>query len=327
MTLRFNRRSFNLAAASLAATSLASRALAQSGAYPSKTIRIVVPFPAGGGTDAAGRQMAQRIGDRLKATAIVENRPGAGGGLGTLTVARSDPDGYTLVVGGVGTLFTAKALFPELKLDPMKELTPVALLTSTPLALVVPANSPFTSVAQLVEAARTRKDGLFFGSGGAGPSQLAVEMFADMGKLQLQHVPYKGSAPALQDLAAGRIDFMMDILSSVSSLIKAGRLRLLAVSTPRRVPQYPDVPTVAETPGFAGFEALTWTGLFAPRATDPKIIQQLSSALNDKTDEAAFKAQVEASGAYFTPMTAPQFDAFVKSEHKRWGPVIEKAVK
>lgn len=323
----FTRRSFNLAAASLAAASLGGRSYAQPAAYPNKTIRIVVPFTAGAGTDAAGRQMAQRIAERLKAQVIVENRPGAGGGLGTLLVARSEPDGYTLAVGGVGTQISAPAMFPELKLDPMKELVRVALLNSSPSALVVPANSPFTSVEQLVEAARTRKEPLLYGSGGAGPSYLAVELFAAMGKLNLQNVPYKGSAPAHQDLAAGRIDFMMDTLSSVSSLIKGGRLRMLAVSAPKRLPQYPDVPAVAETAGFAGFEATTWTGLFAPRGTHPKIIEKLSNALNDKTDEAAFKAQVEANGSYYTPMTAAQFDAFVKSEYKRWRPIIEKTLK
>lgn len=328
MTTPFSRRTFNLAAASLTAASLGSRAFAQTAAYPNKTIRVVVAYPAGGGTDTAGRQMAQRIAERLKANVIVDNRPGAGGGLGTLMVARSEPDGYTLAVGGVGTQISAMTMFPELKLDPMKELAPVALLTSAPHAVVVPMNSPFTSVAQLVEAARTRKDGLIYGSGGAGSTtHLAVEMFASMGKLNIQHVPYKGSSPAHLDLAAGRIDFMMDILSSVSSLIKAGRLRLLAVSTAKRLPQYPDVPTIAETPGFAGFEALSWTGLFAPKGTDPRIILKLSNALNDKSDEAAFKTQVEANGAYYTPMTAPQFDAFVKAEYRRWNPVAEKTLK
>lgn len=323
----FTRRSFNLAAASLAVASLGGRSYAQTAAYPNKTIRIIVPFTAGAGTDASGRQMAQRIGERLKATVVVENRPGAGGGLGTLQVARADKDGYTLAVGGLGTMVSAPAMFPELKLDPMKELVPVALLNSSPSALVVPANSPFTTIGQLIEAGRTRKDPLLFGSGGAGPSLLAVELFGDMGKLNLQNVPYKGSSPALTDLVAGRIDFMMDTLSSVSSMIKGGRLRLLALSSPRRLPQYPDVPTVAETAGFAGFEASTWTGLFAPAGTDPQIIAKLSNALNDKTDEAAFKAQVEANGSFYTPMTSAQFDAFVKAEYKRWKPIVDKTLK
>jgi tripartite-type tricarboxylate transporter receptor subunit TctC len=272
--------------------------------------------------------MAQRIAERLSAQVIVENRPGAGGGLGTLMVARSQPDGYTLAVGGVGTQISARTLFPELKLDPMKELAPIALLTSAPHALVVSASSPISSVAQLVEAARTRKGGLVYASGGAGSTtHLAVEMFSAMAHLKLEHVPYKGSSPAHLDLVAGRVDFMMDILSSVTPLIKSGRLRLLAVSTATRLPQFANVPTIAETPGFAGFEALSWTGLFAPRRTAPQIIRKLSDALNDPRDDPAFKAQVEANGASYTPMDATQFDAFVKAEYARWSPIAEKTLR
>ncbi|UUZ62211.1 tripartite tricarboxylate transporter substrate binding protein [Polaromonas sp. P1-6] len=301
-------------------------ALAQA-SYPNKPIRIVVGYPPGGGTDAAGRQMAQRIQDKLKATVIVENRPGASGGLGQLTVARSAPDGYSLAVGTVGSL-AVKTTFPELKFDPVKELVPVALLSSTPHALVVPASSPYTTVAQLVDAAKTKKDGLTYASGGVGGStHLAVEMLAATGGFKAQHIAYKGSSPAHLDLVAGRVDFMMDILSSASPLIRSGRLRLLAVTSAKRVPQYPDVPTVSETSGFANFEAVGWLGLFAPRGTDPKIIQKLSNALNDKQDVEGFKAQVEANGAYYTPMPTGQFDVYVKSEYNRWYPVIERSLK
>lgn len=314
--------------AAAAAVCVAPQGFAQGAPFPDRAIHIVVAYPAGGGTDAAGRQMAQRIAERLSAQVIVENRPGAGGGLGTLMVARSQPDGYTLAVGGVGTQISARTLFPELKLDPMKELAPIALLTSAPHALVVSASSPISSVAQLVEAARTRKGGLVYASGGAGSTtHLAVEMFGAMAHLKLEHVPYKGSSPAHLDLVAGRVDFMMDILSSVTPLIKSGRLRLLAVSTATRLPQFANVPTIAETPGFAGFEALSWTGLFAPRRTAPQIIRKLSDALNDPRDDPAFKAQVEANGASYTPMDATQFDAFVKAEYARWSPIAEKTLR
>jgi tripartite-type tricarboxylate transporter receptor subunit TctC len=327
MTLLLSRRSFNAVAAA-AAVCVAPQGFAQGAPFPDRAIHIVVAYPAGGGTDAAGRQMAQRIAERLSAQVIVENRPGAGGGLGTLMVARSQPDGYTLAVGGVGTQISARTLFPELKLDPMKELAPIALLTSAPHALVVSASSPISSVAQLVEAARTRKGGLVYASGGAGSTtHLAVEMFSAMAHLKLEHVPYKGSSPAHLDLVAGRVDFMMDILSSVTPLIKSGRLRLLAVSTATRLPQFANVPTIAETPGFAGFEALSWTGLFAPRRTAPQIIRKLSDALNDPRDDPAFKAQVEANGASYTPMDATQFDAFVKAEYARWSPIAEKTLR
>jgi len=298
------------------------------GDYPTRPIRIVVSYPPGGGTDAAARQMAHRIEEGLKATTIVENRPGAGGGLGTLQVARSAPDGYTLAVGGVGTQIAVTTLFPELKLDPMKELTGVALLASSPHALVVGADSPFMTTAQLVAQARARKDGLVYASGGAGSTtHLAVEMFAAAGGLQLNHVPYKGSSPAHTDVVSGRVDFMMDLLSAVTPLVKAGRLRLLAVTTANRLPQFPDVPTVSEVPGFAGYEAISWTGLFAPKGTDPRIIRKLSDALNSRNGESAFRAKVEANGAIYTPMPAAQFNTFVKSEYDRWHPLAEKSAK
>jgi tripartite-type tricarboxylate transporter receptor subunit TctC len=209
----------------------------------------------------------------------------------------------------------------------MKELVPVALLSSTPHALVVAADSPIRTVAQLIDAAKKR-DGLVYASGGAGSTtHLAVELFGSMAGIKLEHVPYKGSTAAHVDVATGRVDFMMDIISSVTPLIKAGKLRLVAVTTDKRMLQFPDVPTVAETAGLSKFEAISWTGLFAPAKTPSGIVKKLSDALTEKTDEAAFRTKVEANGAYYTPMGSTDFASFVRADYDRWQPVLGRATK
>lgn len=295
--------------------------------YPSRPIKVLVGYPPGGGTDIAARFMAQRMQDQLKGTVYVENKPGAGGGLATATAIKAPPDGYTFVVGGVGTHISNRTLFPELGIDPMSDLLPVANFSSTPHALVVAANSPYRTTADIVKAGRSDK-GLMYGSGGAGSTtHLAVVLFGEMAGMKLTHVPYKGSAPANADLVGGQLDFMIDILSSVKPLIDGGKLRLIAVTTKDRMPQYPSVPALAETPGLAGYEALTWTGLFAPKGTNPKIVKAVSDALTQPSDLAAVKARVEAGGALYHPIPSDRFAVFLKQEYARWNPIAERELK
>lgn len=321
-----HRRTFTALSLSLCCAAAMPVAHA-SDAYPNKPIKVLIGYPPGGGTDIAGRAMAQRIQDQLKGTVFVENRPGAGGGLATVTAARAAPDGYTFVVGGIGTQIANRTLFPDLGVDPMKDLDPVANFSSTPLAVVVSADSPIKTVADLVKAGKTEK-GLIYGSGGAGSAtHLSVVLFGEMAGAKLTHVPYKGSSPANVDLVSARLDFMIDILSSVKPLIDGGRLRMIAVTSKTRLPQYPNVPALAETPGLGGYESMNWTGLFAPKGTDPKVIKLVSDALNNPPEYAAFKAKVDASGATYTPMPSDKFTAFLKEEYNRWNPIAERELK
>lgn len=296
--------------------------------YPDRALRVVVPFPPGGGTDTAGRQIADRLTRELKIDVVVENRPGAGGNIAAQQVAKSPKDGYTLLVGTVGTQIVNRVLFPSIDFDPTRDLVPAGWFSSVPNVLVVAADNAIQDVPGLIEAAKNRPGGLTYGSGGTGSTtHLAVELFQDMAKLKLTHVPYKGSAPAIIDLIGGRVDFMIDNLSSAEPHIRSGRLRVLAVTTSKRLEAYPDVPVMAEIPGLQGYEAVGWTGLFAPRGIDAKRLAVLSDAMSSDSDRAAISASVAKSGAQYVGAGSAVFDEFLQQERKRWIPIAENALK
>jgi len=259
------RRQFLKVASAAASTGLLAHlnpASAQS--LAGKPIRIIVPFPAGGPTDIVARPLGQMLGDALKSNVVIDNRAGAGGSIGAEAVVRSAPDGQTLLMGTVGTQAINAALYPKLPYDPVRDFTPIAVVVLAPVAVIVNPSQPINNLAELVALARRMPGKLNYGSAGAGtPGHLTGEMFKAAAGIDIQHVPYKGSAPALTDLIGGQIQIMFDPLQSVLSNVQAGTIRALALSSKTRSPVLPHTPTIAES-GYAGFETTAWWGIFGP---------------------------------------------------------------
>src|SRR5512144_2335881 len=245
--------------------------------YPTKPIRIVVPFPPGGATDLLARAVAQRLTEKWGQAVLVDNRPGAGGNIGSELVAKSAPDGYTLEMGTVGTHSINASLYAKMPYDHVKDFVPIILVAGVPNVLVVNPALPVNSVQELVAYAKANPGKLNFASSGNGTSiHLSGELFKVMAGVQMTHVPYKGSAPALQDLIGGQVQLMFDNLPPSLPQIKAGKLRALAVTTATRSPALPDLPTIAES-GLPGFEASSWFGIVAPAGTPPAIVAKLNA--------------------------------------------------
>ncbi|MFS4517859.1 Bug family tripartite tricarboxylate transporter substrate binding protein, partial [Delftia tsuruhatensis] len=233
-------------------------------AYPRKPIRLVVPFPPGGGTDMIARTVAQRLADHNKWTVVVDNRPGAGGNLGVDAVAKAAPDGHTLVMGQTSNLAINPSLYAKLPYDPLKDLVPVALVASAPIVMAAPANSPYKTFADLVKAAKAKPDGLTLGYPGNGTvAHLAGELAENAAGIKLRHVPYKGAAQAMTDLVGGQIDFYMSAVPTLLGQVRNGKLRAVMVTSLKRSDQLPQTPTLAES-GYKDFEAVTWFGVLAP---------------------------------------------------------------
>ena len=309
-------------ALALAATALLpSMAAAQS--FPTKPIRIVVPFPPGGSTDL----LARRIGEKLAAAwgqpVVVENRAGAGGTLGADYVAKSAPDGYTLLMGVTGSNAIAGALYPKLPYDVVKDFAPVSLVVSSPLVLVRnPSFAPKT-VQELVAAAKAKPGSISYGSPGNGTSMhLTGEMFKLSAKVSMLHIPYRGSAGALSDLMGGQIDTMFGDFLVVWPQLEAGKLQPVAVTSKTRHKMLPNVPTIAES-GYPGFEALSWQGLFAPAATPPAIVEQLNREVNKALASADIQEYFGSRGFTLGGSSATEFRAFVKVEADKWAKIVQ----
>ncbi|MGJ7521822.1 tripartite tricarboxylate transporter substrate binding protein [Variovorax sp. LT1P1] len=309
-------------ALALAATALLpSMAAAQS--FPTKPTRIVVPFPPGGSTDL----LARRIGEKLAAAwgqpVVVENRAGAGGTLGADYVAKSAPDGYTLLMGVTGSNAIAGALYPKLPYDVVKDFAPVSLVVSSPLVLVRnPSFAPKT-VQELVAAARAKPGSISYGSPGNGTSMhLTGEMFKLSAKVSMLHIPYRGSAGALSDLMGGQIDTMFGDFLVVWPQLEAGKLQPIAVTSKTRHKMLPNVPTIAES-GYPGFEALSWQGLFAPAATPPAIVEQLNREVNKALASADIQEYFGSRGFTLGGSSATEFKAFVKVEADKWAKIVQ----
>ena len=247
--------------------------------FPSKSLRLVVPFPAGGPTDIVARPLAQMLGDSMKQAVVIDNRGGAGGSIGADAVAKSGPDGYTLLMATVGTHAINSSLYKKLPYDAMKDFTPIALVANAPLVVVVNANDANKTLADFVKTAKLKPDTLQFGTAGSGtPGHLTGAMFEAAAQIQLKHIPYKGSAPAVTDLIGGQITSMFDPVQSVITHINSGRIRALAVTSKTRSPVLPNVPTVAEQ-GYPQFESTAWWAVFAPAKLPDALVQQLRSEL------------------------------------------------
>jgi tripartite-type tricarboxylate transporter receptor subunit TctC len=293
--------------------------------YPARAVTIVVAYTPGGANDMIARVLANKLTEDLGQPFVVENRPGASGINGTTSVARAAPDGYTLLLGAGGTMTMNPGLFKKLPYDPIQSFAPVGLAATSPLVVVVSPTLPVKNIKDLIAYAKSKKDGITFASPGAGtPLHLAGEMFSKDTGVQMLHVPYKGSAPALNDLLAGRVDVMFDVVSSSMQFINSGRLRALATTGKERSSQLPNVPTMQEQ-GVAGFEVTSWFGLFAPANTPAPIVDKLNAALKKAAGSAEMKDRLAKITMEPASSTPGELRTFVQSESDKWRKVIQKA--
>jgi tripartite-type tricarboxylate transporter receptor subunit TctC len=293
--------------------------------YPTKPIRLVVPFPAGGTTDVLARAAAQKLTESLGQAVIVDNRPGAGGNIGAELVAKSPPDGYTLLMGTVGTHAINPSLYPKMPYDHVRDFVPVILVAGVPNVLVINPALPVNSVQELIAYAKANPGKLNFASSGNGTSiHLSGELFKTMAGVQITHVPYKGSAPALQDLVGGQVQLMFDNLPSALALIKGGRLKALAVTSKERAPALPDVPTMAES-GLPGFEASSWFGLLAPAGTPQSAIARLNAEIAKWLASPEAKEKLLAQGANAAGGTPEDFARHIAAETAKWQRVVKES--
>jgi tripartite-type tricarboxylate transporter receptor subunit TctC len=288
---------------------------APAAAFPERTVRIVVPFPAGGSNDVIARIIAQRLSEIWRQPVVVENRGGAGGNVGAEAVARADADGYTLLLAAPGPLAINPSLFQRLNFDPLKDFAPVALAVNPQ----VRANS----VAELIALARAEPGKLHFGSSGAGSTNhLAGELFKSLAGINIVHVPYRGAAPAMNDLVAGHIPFMFDNMPAVRPQVTGGKIRALAVAGSARSPLYPELPTMAEA-GLAGFEASAWFGLVAPAATPPAVLKVLVDTTAGVLREPAIVARFAELGAEPGAVNGEAFGRYLRAEADKWAAIVK----
>ena len=299
-------------------------ALAQA-AYPSRTIKMIVPYPAGGTTDLLGRLVADQLKSGLNATVVVENKPGAGTTLGADQVAKSEPDGYTLLMATSTTLAINKTLYKKLPYDPVKDFAPVALVAAVPFALIVNPAIPAKTLTEFIAYAKS-KPGLAYGSAGNGsPQHLGAEMLKSASGIDIRHVPYRGSIPAMLDIIAGHIPFMVVDLQPALQQIKEGKVRVLGVTTAKRVAIAPDIPTIAEG-GLTGYELVAWQGVVAPSGTPRPVVDQLASQINKLIANPATRERLIAiSLEPLPPSTPDSFAAYIKSEVDRWAVIVKNS--
>jgi tripartite-type tricarboxylate transporter receptor subunit TctC len=290
--------------------------------YPSKPVRMVVAFPAGGIADIYARIISARVAETLGQPVVVENRTGAGGNIAAEHVARSAPDGYTLLMGNIGTHAVNVSLFARLPFDPVKDFAPIAHVLEAEGLLVVHPSLPISSVADLVAHGRANPGKLTFASAGMGTaSHLAGELFKAMAKVEMTHVPYKGNVPAITDLLAGQTSLLFATMPTVLPHAKAGKLRALATIGSARATATPELPTIAES--LPGFEVNNWIALFAPAGTPADVVKRWNAEVNRIMQSPDIQARLPNEGARFIPMTPEQFGAFVRSEIAKWAPVVK----
>ena len=306
--------------AAIALLSAATAACAQS--WPSKPVKLINPFPAGGGTDTFARPLALKLGTALGQPMIVENLGGAGGTLGATTASKQPPDGYTFLMGATHHAI-AETLYSKLGYNIERDFTPIAVVAVLPNVIVVNPKLPFKTVAELIAHAKANPDKLNFGSAGNGTSHhLAGELFKTLTGTRLTHVPYRGAGPMMQDLLGGQVDLAFDGMGSSAAQIKSGKLRALAVTTPKRSPLIPDLPTVAEA-GVPGYEVTTWYAIWAVKGTPQPIIDRMQKEIAKALQSPDIKAIWEQQGAVPGPQTPAEFAPFLRAEIVRWGKVVK----
>jgi tripartite-type tricarboxylate transporter receptor subunit TctC len=293
--------------------------------YPEKPVRMIVPFPAGGGSDTAGRAIAQRLSERLGQPVVVENRVGAAGSIGAEFASRAPADGYTILLGSTSELTQYPLVNRKIRYDPVRDFIPISMVGTIPLVLVVHSSLPANSVADLIRLARARPGDIDFGSAGVGATtHLAVEHFMLLAKVKLRHVPYKGSPQVSADLVAGHIQMAIPTMPAAFPFIQAHRIRALAVTTEKRVPVLPDVPTMQEA-GVKGYVNVLWAGVLAPKGTPDAVVKRLNGEIASALKIADVRKVLEANGATPQSSTPEEFAAFIKAELDKWERVVKAA--
>lgn len=297
----------------------------KAGAYPSKPIRLIVPFPPGGGSDILARLITSKLTEQNKWTFVIDNKPGAGGTIGITEAVRAAPSGYDIVMGQKDNLVIGPWLFKNLPWDPVKDLSPIAHIAYTPVLISTSTDSKFKTLNEVVAAARKTPGGINYGSPGNGTSiHLAAELFEKAAGIKLMHIPYKGSSPALLDAIAGNVELLVSSVPSAMGQIKGGKLRPLAVTSAKRSSLLPEVPTVAEL-GFKNFDVTTWYGLFAPAHTPPEVINALNTAINKLLNTPEVRAAIREQGAEPDAMTPAKFGSMIKTEYPRWKNIVAES--
>lgn len=293
--------------------------------YPTKPIRLIVPFPPGGGNDVIARVIAQKLSERLGQQVIVDNRAGANGIVGLQALMQSPPDGYTLAVGAAGPLAVNPSLYDKLPYDPLKDFSPITNMVNYPLLLVVHPSVPVKTTQDLVNLAKAKPKQLYFASPGSGNSgHLAGELLNSMANVQTVHVPYKGQGPALSDLISGQVQMLYSSIPSVLPQVKSGQLNALAVGSAKRVPSLPDIPTISES-GVPGYEAYSWVGMVAPAKTPKDIVNRLNREIVDILKQKDVSEKLNQQGALPVGDSPEQFAAYIKVEIEKWGAVVRAA--
>ncbi len=302
-----------------------ARPAAAQNAYPSRNIKMIVPYPAGGTTDLLGRLIADQIKTGLNAVVVVENKPGAGTTLGAAEVARAEPDGYTLLMATSTTLAINKTLYKKLPYDPVKDFAAIALVAAVPFALIINPAIPAQNLAEFVAYAKANP-GLAFGSAGNGsPQHLGAEMLKSAAGIDIRHVPYRGSVPAMLDVIAGHIPFMIVDLQPALQQIKEGKVRVLGVTTPKRVAAAPDIPTIAEA-GLTGYELVAWQGVVAPAGTPRPIVDALAGQISKLLSDPATRERFTAIAIEPLPVSTPDsFADYIRTEVDRWTTIVRNS--
>jgi tripartite-type tricarboxylate transporter receptor subunit TctC len=316
--MQFSRRSlFVLAAGAVLAGSL------QAQAWPSKPVRLVVPFPAGGGTDLITREMANKLANSGY-TFVVDNKPGSGGNLGVDVAAKAPADGYTFVMGQTSNLAINPTLYSKLPYDPVKDLTPVSLVASAPLVIVVGADSPFKTLADVVNAAKAKPGSINYATSGNGTvAHLAAESFQKTANVKLTHIPYKGAAQGATDVISGQVQLYVSSIPTLLGHIKSGKMRPIAVTSAKRADDLPQVPAIAET--YKGFEAVTWFGIVGPANLPKDVVAKLNTDINKVLKDPELQKKLGDQGADVAGSTPEQFAKLIRDDMARWGKIVKES--
>src|SRR5215470_16452153 len=317
-------RIFRLLSAGLVAAAITVGSGDSGGAYPDRPIQVIVAYAAGGTGDIVARSVADKLGATLGQSVVVENRAGASGAIGAHSVATAAPDGYTLLVGQTGEMAVNQHWLKGLNYDPDKDLVPIALAAVVPLALVVPAKAPYSTMPEFLAALKAKPKMTFASAGIGTPGHFAGELLKLKFDENLAHVPYKGAGPALNDLIGNHVDFYFPGFPAAVPHVKGGNLKMLALSSGKRSSAAPEVPTIAEVTGIQDYDFTLWAGFFAPRGTPQPVIDRLNKEINKAVEDPEVKARLEAAGAVVTPMSVDQFKDFVRNESAKYLRVIQQ---
>lgn len=299
-----------------------SQSMAQTDKWPAKPIRMVVPFPAGGGTDIIAREVTQKMAANNTWTFVIDNKPGSGGNIGIDNAAKSSPDGYSLVIGQTSNLAINPSLYSKLPYDPVKDLTPIGLIGNAALVVVVPTNSPFRNLSDVINAAKGQPGFVNYATSGNGTvAHLATELLQREANVKLTHIPYKGAAQGINDVIGGQVQLYVSSVPTLIGHIRNGKLRALAVTSAKRVDDLPQTPTVAES-GYKGFDAVTWFGLLGPANLPATVVASANTELNKALNAPDLRKKLEDQGLTVTPTSASEFGQLIQGDIVKWAPVV-----